>query len=102
VVYIATQSLVGSNAIPIDEYLTTIAHEIGHLFVGIGHPDQGEGVAPLAGTAHVERLMFSNIDGKVHASTLDENLLVKAEWDKAEQWLIANPDQREAQKQEDN
>lgn len=62
----------------------TIAHEIGHVFVGYGHPDQRiqQGPAPLPGTRHSDRLMCSgrNITSK-------SRILVKGEWDEAEKWL---------------
>lgn len=68
--------------------LDTIAHEIGHVFVGDGHPDQSAqpGLAPLPGTQHTCRLMCSgpNSDGS-------SRLLVKGEWDEAEKWLKARP-----------
>jgi hypothetical protein len=88
VVYIASEKING-GALVVQEYLTTIAHEIGHIIIGDGHPDQGGGPAPLSGTSHLERLMFSNIDQKATANALDKNLLVKAEWDVAETWLQA-------------
>jgi hypothetical protein len=58
----------------------TLAHEIGHVFLGEGHPEQGSGPAPLPGTDHSKRLMNSRTDSTAR-------LLVKAEWDKAEEWL---------------
>lgn len=68
--------------------LDTIAHEIGHVFVGEGHPDQdaSPGPAPLPGTKHSCRLMCSgpNSDGS-------SRVLVKAEWDEAEEWLKTRP-----------
>ncbi len=77
--------------------LHTIAHEIGHVLVGEGHPDDKTpdpitGPAPLPGTKHVSRLMCSgpNTDGSSH-------LLVKGEWDKAETWLKAEIDDKEPQ-----
>jgi hypothetical protein len=72
--------------------LFAIAHEIGHVIIGPGHPDQGDGSAPLPGTALVERLMFSVIDSKVASGALDKNLLVKGEWDAADEWLVGNVD----------
>jgi hypothetical protein len=58
----------------------TLAHEIGHVFLGDGHPEQGSGPAPLPGTDRSKRLMSSRTDQTAR-------LLVKAEWDKAEEWL---------------
>jgi hypothetical protein len=64
----------------------TIGHEIGHVFVGYGHPDdrQSPGDYPLHGTEHLagKRLMCS---GPVSSS--QSRLLVKGEWDEAETWL---------------
>jgi len=71
--------------------LEVIAHEIGHVIVGDGHPDQGGGPAPLLGTARVERLMYSDLDGKIQVGALNKNLIVKKEWDAAEEWLKNRP-----------
>lgn len=73
-----------------EEYaMRTLAHEIGHVICGSGHPDEGYGPAILPGTDHCKRLMCS---GNVkHDST---SLLVKREWDMAEAWLKAVPDKR--------
>jgi hypothetical protein len=72
--------------------LRTMAHEIGHLMVGPGHPDKYEGSDPSFGgkaplqtlpiSEHKKRLMCSgdNSDG-------NSKLLVKTEWDEAEKWL---------------
>jgi hypothetical protein len=90
-VYLATQTATG-QALPQQEMLFAIAHEIGHVIIGPGHPDQGDGSAPLPGTALVERLMFSVIDSKVASGALDKNLLVKGEWDAADEWLVGNVD----------
>jgi hypothetical protein len=69
--------------------MRTLAHEIGHVICGSGHPDEGYGPAILPGTDHCKRLMCS---GNVkHDST---SLLVKREWDMAEVWLKAVPDKR--------
>jgi hypothetical protein len=59
-----------------------LAHEIGHVFCGAGHPDEGGGVAKLPGTDHQKRLMCSG-----GMNSLGSRLLVKAEWDAAEEWL---------------
>lgn len=69
--------------------LDTIAHEIGHVFVGDGHPDKNNGPAPLPGTRHICRLMCSG-----PSSDGSSRLLVKGEWDEAEKWLKAIPDKR--------
>lgn len=64
--------------------MNTIAHEIGHIMLGKGHPDEGGGPAPLAGTNHIQRLMVSG----GNRGGLDlEYRLVKGEWDAAEVWL---------------
>lgn len=78
----------------------TIAHEIGHLMVGGDHPDEEDNnhVAPLPGTRHVHRLMCS---GHTNNGNISRQL-VKAEWDAAEKWLQAYPDQREAQENQNN
>ena len=77
----------------------TIAHEIGHVILGAGHPGEVEqkaapngalawvngGVAPLIGTKQIERLMCS---GGKRAKDGSSRLLVKKEWDAAELWFI--------------
>jgi hypothetical protein len=70
--------------------MRTLAHEIGHVMVGAGHPDHGSGPAILRGTDHTKRLMCSG-DFFTHTGSC---LLVKREWDKAEEWLKAVPDAR--------
>ena len=64
----------------------TIAHELGHILVGPGHPDQDTGPAPLPSTRHLERLM---VGGKAvnPQIPITGNRLVKAEWDAAERWM---------------
>ncbi len=64
--------------------LNTLAHEIGHVMMGGGHPNDGGGPAPLAGTHHPDRLMYSN---PFHTGLLRKRLLVKGEWDKIDEWL---------------
>ena len=80
-----------------DEVSYTCAHEIGHLMVGSGHPDKylppgnTGGIAPLQSlplTKRMTRLMAA--DG-----TTESKLLVKSEWDAAEQWLIENVDSQD-------
>ena len=67
--------------------LTTIAHEVGHVIVGDGHPNKdGGGPAPLPGTAHRERLMYS-----LTPYHLSFTRLVKGEWDEAEAWFKNRP-----------
>jgi hypothetical protein len=67
-----------------------IAHEVGNLLLGAGHPDEEGGIQPLFGTARTQRLLCSG--PKCSANSL---LLVKKEWDKAEEWLVQYPDRRE-------
>ena len=80
----------------------TVAHEIGHVIIGAGHPDdirskpdgqvnwEFSGVAPLLGVDPTNRLMCGGLKRR------DENatLLVKKEWDEAEKWLQENSDNR--------
>jgi len=78
----------------------TIAHEIGHVMIGYGHPSDiplfpthiesrdARGYAQLVGTAHRERLMRA---GNVNPKGF-EHLLVKAEWDEIEKWLVTDVD----------
>lgn len=75
--------------------LDALAHEIGHIMIGPGHPDgidpvggfRGKGPAELPGTRQELRLMFSSAS-LVGGSTQ----LVKAEWDKIEAWLKKEED----------
>jgi hypothetical protein len=67
----------------------TIAHEIGHVIVGEGHPNQSAGPAPLPGTAHLDRLMLSG--GVSSNQWAPGTRLVKGEWDAAEVWLQGCP-----------
>jgi hypothetical protein len=66
--------------------LHAMAHEIGHVIIGAGHPDDGPGrnlgPAELPGTKHTLRLMCSgeNLNNS-------SRLIVKGEWDKADAWL---------------
>lgn len=69
-----------------ESVLHTIAHEVGHIIVGGDHPDEEKGVAPLSGTDRTKRLMCSGQN-----STNNSLLLVKGEWDKAEEWLKTRP-----------
>lgn len=63
----------------------TVAHEIGHVLVGFEHPDEGGGRAPLKGTDLRRRLMCSGFWREPAIS----KILVKKEWDAAEEWLNA-------------
>ncbi|WP_367871478.1 hypothetical protein [Luteolibacter sp. Populi] len=68
-----------------ESILGTISHEIGHVLLGLGHPnedkEQARGIAPLPGTDHVHRLMCSGEKRKKDGTS---KLLVKAEWDEAD------------------
>ena len=81
----------------ITEVMQTTAHEIGHMLVGHGHPDAkgrsaNRGLAPLPGTNHRERLMYSNesqglaFGGSIYNAARSHRL-VKGEWDEAEKWM---------------
>ena len=70
--------------------MRTLAHEIGHVFLGPSHPDEVSGPATLPGTNRAIRLMCSGNGNSPRVS----RLLVKAEWDKAEEWLKRFPDNR--------
>jgi hypothetical protein len=67
-----------------------MAHEIGHIIVASGHPDQGDLPAPLPGTDLKKRLMYS----QQASEPPNRQQLVKAEWDAAEVWLSSNVDTR--------
>lgn len=73
------------------DVLETIGHEIGHVFFKAGHPDEDDqlkrGVAPLLGTDRSQLLMSKgdNFSSK-------SRLIVKKEWDRAEEWLSNNVD----------
>lgn len=67
---------------------STIAHEIGHVLTGYGHPDSSSqrNSAPLDGTDRSLRMMCS----RPNRSQQDGRLLVKKEWDVAEIWMNVN------------
>ncbi len=84
---------------PVQSVVDTIAHELGHIMVGPGHPDDYNieleapnlglqlpqnysGPAPLPGTDRTVRLMCSP-DSRAPGA----RFLVKTEWDVAEEWL---------------
>lgn len=93
---LANPDVAGSGA-TIYNVSQTTAHEIGHVIVGAGHPDENDGAAPLPGTTHSERLManrFALPTIMFHGSMTREyrkHRLVKGEWDKAEGWLSNRP-----------
>jgi hypothetical protein len=69
------------------DVLETLAHEIGHVMIGPGHPGiphPGDGVAGLSGTDQKKRLMYG---GFAEQNPNEDTLLVKGEWDYIEQWL---------------
>ncbi len=65
-------------------YFDTVAHEIGHILIGPGHPDENTGPAPLPGTRDIERLMCSGGKKRLEGHL---SLLVKKEWHEADLWL---------------
>jgi hypothetical protein len=74
--------------------VTTVAHEIGHIIIGSGHPDEGDmqsgnesGAAPLPGTDRTKRLMYS----QQASEPPSRQQLVKKEWDAADDWLTIRP-----------
>ena len=71
-----------------------IAHEIGHVIVGYGHPDENTGPARLPGTNHKQRLMRSGdtAGGTIRTGHPPGYLLVKQEWDEAEAWMASKVD----------
>jgi predicted Zn-dependent protease len=66
-----------------DKIIHTIAHEIGHIIIGKGHPDEGNSDVILPGTEHFKRLMAS---GQISDTYVSRDI-VKGEWDKAEENL---------------
>jgi hypothetical protein len=67
--------------------LNCLAHEIGHVMIGPGHPGPGDGgPVPLPGTNHRDRLMWVPWPGD-SAVGAKRSLLVKEEWDKIDGWL---------------
>ena len=75
---------------PAIEVMDTIAHEIGHVMFGAGHPDHAfqPGVAPLKDTDHSRHLMASGYKRRIDGTSCR---LVKEEWDRAEVWLKIRP-----------
>lgn len=81
-----------------EQVVGTIAHEIGHIMIGEGHPSDYNielqfggnhgGPAPLPGTDTSRRLM-SSVDSRAPGA----HLLVKTEWDLIEGWLKGNIDE---------
>ena len=66
--------------------IDTMAHEIGHVFTDYGHPNSltDKGPAPLPGTETHSHFRLMSLGP--NSSSLSR-LLVKGEWDKAEEWL---------------
>lgn len=81
--------LVGGAAAEKEQWLNSMAHEIGHVFWGSGHPNDRPdvGKAALPGTDLSKRLMAT-----FRAGGPPPKLIVKAEWDAAEDWLKLNVD----------
>jgi hypothetical protein len=73
------------KSITAKEGLKAIAHEIGHVIFGEGHPESGTGPAPLPATPKPPRLMCS--DPKLQVIGGLGRLTVKGEWDKAVEWF---------------
>ncbi len=92
-----------TNDVNDPEKLDTVAHEIGHIIFGHGHPDASTvrdilnrpipgrlltveytGPAPLPGTVMPKRLMCSGILRRKDGSS---RMIVKGEWDKAVDWF---------------
>jgi hypothetical protein len=69
--------------------LRTIAHEIGHIMIGAGHPGQAgnSSPSPLPLTNHIERLMSGGDLARFSLPGEQGLLLVKEEWDLIEDWL---------------
>ncbi|MFD0895475.1 hypothetical protein KBB96_19930 [Luteolibacter ambystomatis] len=86
--WIGTDSL--PPAKPLPAFLSTLAHEIGHVMIGKGHPNEESGVAPLPLTDKTKRLMHTGMD--ITDPITQRRQIVKAEWDAAEVWMKANLD----------
>ncbi len=85
-VWLADDNAASGTADERKSWLNTVAHEIGHVFFGEGHPNlPTPGPAPLSGTDDMVRLMHNGF-GHV-GSALIRRVCVKAEWDVAEEWL---------------
>ena len=70
---------------PQSEGLHTIAHEVGHIIFGPGHPDSEGGRAPLPGAPNrPRRLMYGEPNFRLTDGSA--RLAVKAEWDAAKTW----------------
>ncbi len=97
-IWMSIGSLISGNEDGKKLWLTTLAHEIGHVFLGRGHPDNSAhpGVAPLPNTPDEikQRLMHSGspLTPLSPAERRNRRVLVKGEWDEAESWLIDNID----------
>ena len=78
------------NGRGIAQLYQSIAHEIGHVIVGYGHPDDETCQVLLPGTNNARRLMCSGVG---YGGIVRDIMIVKGEWDKAEQWLHNEIDQ---------
>jgi hypothetical protein len=75
-----------------EEQIDTLCHEIGHIIIGIGHPDnKDEESVILPNTNYVERLMCS---GPRRRKDGFSRLMVKQEWDRAHVWLKQEEDDK--------
>ncbi len=84
-VWLQAEAFANDSAGQQEQLLHSLAHEVGHVMMGGGHPNQNKGPASLHGSATHERLMHSATyrypEGR-------RELLVKKEGDKIEIWLI--------------
>ncbi len=79
-----------------ETWLNTMAHEIGHIFFGAGHPNDEAipGPAFLPETDVAIRLMRAG-DMNPGPPKTARRLIVKTEWDRAERWLNDNIEDEE-------
>jgi hypothetical protein len=73
---------------PLETICANATHEFGHVIISPHHPDKDAGPAPLQHTDRTERLMYSG-------NVLFNRRLVKAEWDKIEEWAKKMEEDRE-------
>jgi hypothetical protein len=85
-------ALIGGGVAGKEKWLNSLAHETGHVFWGPGHPNDRKvpGKAGLPGTDLNRRLMVT-----FQGNGAPPKLVVKAEWDEADNWLETNVDSEE-------